>query len=65
MGSGDGPCAIVMVGSRVGGFEVVYPVNEAAARHDASVHGETSKPADAYARFGKEKRVAYADGWLP
>ena len=31
VGAGDGPCAIVMVGNRVGGFEVVYAVNEVAA----------------------------------
>jgi hypothetical protein len=26
---------------------------------------ETSKPDEAYARFGPEKRSAYQDGWLP
>ena len=65
VGAGDGPCAIVMVGSRVGGFEVRYPVNEAAAKHDASVLEETSSPDEAYARFGPEKRSAYGEGWLP
>ena len=44
VGAGDGPCVIVMTGSRVGGFEVVYPVNEVAAKHGASVLEETSKP---------------------
>jgi quercetin dioxygenase-like cupin family protein len=65
VGAGDGPCAIVMVGNRVGGFEVVYAVDDVAAKHDASVLEETSKPAEAYARFGKEERSAYEDGWLP
>jgi uncharacterized cupin superfamily protein len=65
VGAGDGPCVIVMAGSRAGGFEVVYPVNEAAAKHGASVLEETSKPAEAYARFGPEERSAYRDGWLP
>ena len=32
VGGGDGPCVIVMAGSRVGGFEVVYPVSEVAAK---------------------------------
>ena len=65
VGAGDGPCVIVMAGSRAGGFEVVYPVNEAAAKHGASVLAETSKPAEAYAQFGPEERSAYRDGWLP
>ena len=65
VGAGEGPCVIVMTGSRAGGFEVVYPVNEVAAKHGASVLEETSKPADAYSRFGPEERSAYRDGWLP
>jgi uncharacterized cupin superfamily protein len=65
VGAGDDPCVIVMTGSRVGGFEALYPVNEIAAKHDASVLRETSKPEDAYARFGPEARSAYREGWLP
>jgi len=65
VGAGDGPCVIVMVGSRAGGFEVVYPVSEVAAKHGASVAEETSNPRDAYARWSAEERVAYRDGWLP
>ena len=64
VGAGDGPCAIVMVGSRAGGFEVVYAVDEVAAKHDASVPEETSSPDEAYARWGPEERIAYG-GWLP
>ena len=65
VGAGDGPCVIVMVGSRVGGFEVLYTVNEVAAKHDASVLEETSNPDEAYARFGSEERSGYGEGWLP
>jgi hypothetical protein len=54
-----------MVGSRAGGFEVVYAVDEVAAKHDASVLEETSKPDEAYARWGPEERSAYGEGWLP
>jgi hypothetical protein len=54
-----------MTGSRVGGFEALYPVNGLAAKHDASVLEETSKPEEAYARFGPEERSAYREGWLP
>jgi uncharacterized cupin superfamily protein len=65
VGAGEGPCVIVMAGSRAGGFEVVYAVNDVAAKHGASVLEETSNPDEAYARFGPEKRSAYREGWLP
>ena len=65
VGAGDGPCVIVMVGSRADGFEVVYAVNELAAKHGASVLEETSKPEEAYANLGPEERTAYREGWLP
>ena len=55
---------IVMAGSRAGGFEVVYAVNDVAAKHGASVLEETSNPDEAYARFGPEERSAYREGWL-
>ncbi len=64
IGAGDGPCVIVMTGSRAGGFEVVYAVDELAAKHAASVSEETSSPDEAYSVFGPEERVAYG-GWLP
>ena len=65
VGSGDEPCVIVMVGSRVGGFEVVYAANDVAAKYDASVLKETSKPDEAHARWRPEERTAYREGWLP
>ena len=65
VGAGDVPCVIVMVGSRVGGFEVLYAANEVAAKHGASVLEDTSKPDEAYANFGPEQRSAYGEGWLP
>ena len=65
VGAGDGPCVLVMTGSRAAGFEVVFPVNEVAGKHDASVLEETSSPDDAYARWGLEERSAYREGWLP
>jgi uncharacterized cupin superfamily protein len=69
VGAGDGPAAILAVGARVdsvgnedwGG----YPVDEAAARHDASVEVATTKPEEAYARFPKRQPSAYRDGLLP
>ena len=65
VGAGEGPCVILMTGSRAGGFEAVYPVNEVAEKHGASVLEETSKPDEAYASSGPEERSAYRDGWLP
>jgi quercetin dioxygenase-like cupin family protein len=65
VGAGDEPCVIVMVGSRVSGFEVLYPVSEVAAKHDASVLEETSSPDEACARWGPEERSRYGEGWLP
>jgi quercetin dioxygenase-like cupin family protein len=65
VGAGDGPCVIVMAGSRAGGFDVVYAVDEVAAKHGASVPVETSDPDEAYAGFGPEQRTAYREGWLP
>ncbi len=64
VGAGEGPCVIVMVGSRTGGLEVVYSVDDVAAKHGASVLEETSDPNEAYARLGPEERTAYG-GWLP
>ena len=65
VGTGDRPCVIVMAGSRAGGFEVVYPVNEVATKYEAGVLEETTKPDEAYSRFGPEERSAYSEGWLP
>ena len=65
VGAGDGPGVIVMAGSRAGGFEVVYPVNEVAARHGASVLEEKSSPEEAHAHFGPGAWSAYREGWLP
>ena len=65
VGTGEAPCVIVMAGSRAGGFEVVYAVNNVAAKHGASVPEETSNPDEAHARFEPEERTAYREGWLP
>ncbi len=53
VGAGDGPCAILMVGTRQEPDEVLYPVSETAAKHGASVEQETPDPKEAYARFGR------------
>jgi uncharacterized cupin superfamily protein len=57
VGAGDGPCAILMVGSRCEPDEVLYPVSAVAARHGASVERETPHSREAYARFPKGQRT--------
>lgn len=60
-GTGDGPCVIVMVGSRTSPG-VRYPVSEVAARHGASVTEETSDWRQAYAAvepFRRERPPAW------
>jgi uncharacterized cupin superfamily protein len=54
VGTGDGPCAILMLGTRDAALEQgaawgEYPVDELAARHGASVEQTTSDPSEAYA----------------
>ena len=62
VGAGDGPCAVLMIGSRrVDG--VHYPVNELAARYDASVKQATDEPAEAYADWRREPREPIDSPW--
>lgn len=49
IGAGKEPCAILMVGTRDPSRSIRYVVNEAAARHGASVARATSSPREAYA----------------
>jgi quercetin dioxygenase-like cupin family protein len=56
VGAGDGPCAILMVGARLGP-EVRYPVSELAARYGASVEQETSDPEQVYATAERFRRA--------
>jgi uncharacterized cupin superfamily protein len=62
VGAGDGPCAVLMIGSRRRD-EAHYPVNEVAARYDASVQVETDDPAEAYADWRREPWSPTANPW--
>jgi uncharacterized cupin superfamily protein len=64
VGAGDGPCAILAIGSRSGG-DVIYPRSELARRHRAGVETETGDPDQAYAGARPDAAVGYRDGWLP
>ncbi len=65
VGADDGPCVIVMTGRRKDPEEILYPVNEVAAKYDASVLEETKSPKEAYARFPRGEMTRYREGWLP
>ena len=58
LGAGDEPCVILMTGARSADTQLLYPVSELAARHDASVEQETGDPKQAYApRFEPSQRA--------
>ena len=64
VGAGDGPCAVLAIGSRLKD-DVVYPDSELARRHGAGVERETTSPDEAYASMAPDREVPYKDGWLP
>ncbi len=53
VGAGDGPCSVLMIGVRRDDAEIVYPVDETAARHGASADEETDSPREAYAKYSR------------
>jgi uncharacterized cupin superfamily protein len=67
--TGDRPLVVLAVGARPEGFgragEIVYPPNDAAAAHGASVETETNVPREAYAGFERPSFGRYRDGDLP
>lgn len=63
VGAGDGPCAILAVGTRSGG-DVVYPASELAQRHRAGVEHETRDADQAYADVPPDRPAGYRDDWL-
>jgi uncharacterized cupin superfamily protein len=54
VGTGDGPCAILMVGMRGEGKKLHYPVSEVAAGHGASAPVTTDTPSEAYRDWSRE-----------
>jgi uncharacterized cupin superfamily protein len=62
VGAGEGPCAVLMIGSRRLD-EAHYPVNEVAARYDASVSQATDDPAEAYADWRREPVSSAPNPW--
>ena len=64
VGAGDGPCAILAVGSRLSD-DTVYPVSELAQRHRAGVNRRTTDPGQAYAGIADDVETPCRDEWLP
>jgi uncharacterized cupin superfamily protein len=60
--TGDEPCALLMVGARVGGG-IVYPVSEAALAHGAGVETEAHSANDAYAGLPPWAPTDQPSGW--
>jgi uncharacterized cupin superfamily protein len=53
VGAGDGPCAILMVGTRPEQEQLLYPVADVALKHNAGVEEETTSGDEAYATTPK------------
>jgi uncharacterized cupin superfamily protein len=64
VGAGDEPCAILMIGGRLGSG-LIYPANETALRHGAGVQETTPDPKVAYAFHPGDPPIPYRDGDLP
>ena len=65
VGAGDGPCVVVAVGARRPDSKVIYPRNEVAASHGASVPATTDSGKEAYAPFPEAMERPYREGDLP
>ena len=53
VGAGAGMSLVLAVGGRGRGFEILYPRDETALKHDAGVEKDTPSPNEAYARFNR------------
>jgi uncharacterized cupin superfamily protein len=62
VGAGDGPCAVLMIGSRR--IDAAhYPVNEVAAKYGASAREATDDPDEAYADWRREPWRPVENPW--
>ena len=65
VGDGDEPAVVLAVGARGGRTGLRYLVDPVARELGVSVETETTKPAEAYAKFPWPVRTSYRAGWLP
>jgi uncharacterized cupin superfamily protein len=61
VGAGEGPCAIVMAGTRRHGRPIHYPVDELAQRYGASAPHATDSPPEAYSDWPDEYQSVRGD----
>ena len=54
VGAGNGPCAILMVGTRDEDEVLLYPVSETALKHKAGVERETDSAPEAYSIWSSQ-----------
>jgi uncharacterized cupin superfamily protein len=54
VGAGEGPCVLLMTGTRRPGRPIFYPVSALAKRYGAGVEEATASPREAYARYADE-----------
>jgi uncharacterized cupin superfamily protein len=64
VGAGDGPCAVLAMGTRLTD-DVVYTELGLAQRHGAGVSKETRDPDEAYAGIPDDTETSFRDEWLP
>jgi uncharacterized cupin superfamily protein len=62
VGTGDGPCVLLMIGARPGGKEIAYPAEPAAAAHGAAAAAATTSAREAYANH-PHWTLGRPDGW--
>lgn len=62
---GDGPSAVLAIGSRDAGTGIHYPVSALAERYGASVAQPTDTPEEAYGSLGLERPQPVAQPWPP
>jgi uncharacterized cupin superfamily protein len=57
VGTGDGPCVVLMVGARTPDEKLLYPASELAAKYGASAEETTPDSKQAYAPFERDQRA--------
>ena len=62
--TGSEPCVVLAVGARNGRPGLLYPADETASRHGASVERDTPSGQEAYAGTSPVRRIRYVEGDL-
>jgi mannose-6-phosphate isomerase-like protein (cupin superfamily) len=62
VGAGDEPCTILFIGARLPDEDLMYEVDDVAAKYGASVEEATPDPAVAYAKFASYEPAARPPG---